>query len=486
MSGPASEATKIVVIGAGPAGLTAAWRLAQREIVPMVLEADEAIGGLSRTWRRDGWLLDAGGHRFFTQVPEIEAIWRELLDDQDLLRRKRRSGFLFDGVYHAYPLNPSDVISSMAPWDAARCVASLAWARVHPRRITYHHFEAWARAHFGRRLYALLYKPYTEKVWGLSPTQISAEWAAQRIKVPPGLSVLLQAALGRSKSTESLEKEFLYPRHGPGMLWERLCSRIQAYGIQVLRRSPVVEVHLQGGRVVGVSVDVQGTKTAYEADQVISSMPLAALVRAVEPAAPTDVRHAADALRHRNLLVVALVVPDRVGFPYNWIYVPGPATRVGRIQNYRSWSPDLVHAGLNALGMEYFLGNDDPLWTLEDEELVHFAARELAKLEIAPATQVHNGYVLRVPMAYPVYDQNYRHNVGRIREWLEASAVNLHPVGRNGMHKYNNQDHSMLTAMLTVENLFGARHNVWSVNTGANYHEERSLSQLSKRGRRCV
>jgi protoporphyrinogen oxidase len=459
-----------VIIGAGPAGLTAAFRLVERGIPPTLLEAGEEVGGLARTFHREDWHFDAGGHRFFTKHSTVESIWRDLLGE-DLLRRERRSAFLVNKRFHKYPLRPWRTILRLTPLQGVLCATSFALARLHPP-ADQDNFEGWALARFGRRLYSLLYKPYSEKVWGLPARDISSSWAAQRIKVPVSILTLLRDFLQRS-SKESLVHEFWYPRLGPGMMWDEMCRRVQARGAKVLCRAKVTSVQHEAGRVVAVGASSEGATTYYEVDHVMSSMPLGALVQALDPAAPPAVMAAAHSLRHRNLLVVALVVPERVGFPYNWVYLPAASTRVGRIQNYRRWSEDLVCDGLTALGLEYFLADSDPLWCRSDEDVKAFATEELIFSGLARPSDIQRAYVIRVPQAYPVHDRNFENAVSQIRSWLEANICNLQPIGRNGMHKYNNQDHSMLTAMLAVENLFGASHDVWSINTRSEYHEER-------------
>jgi protoporphyrinogen oxidase len=468
------ELPKIVIIGAGPAGLTAALRLVEQGVPPTVLEAEQDVGGLARTFHRGGWHFDAGGHRFFTKDSTVESIWRELLGD-DLLRRERRSAFLVNQRFYKYPLQPWRAVWNMAPVQAILCATSFALARLHPP-ADQDCFEGWALARFGKQLYRLLYKPYSEKVWGLPAREISAAWAAQRIKVPASLFTLLRDFIRRS-SRESMVHEFWYPRLGPGMMWDEMYRRVQAHGAKVQCRANVTCLQHKAGRVVTVSASSQGTITEYEADHVLSSMPLGALVQALDPKAPPDVIAAARSLRHRNLLVVALVVPEYVGFSYNWIYLPSGSTRVGRIQNYRRWSDALVREGWTALGMEYFLADDDHLWNQDDDDIQEFAKQELISSGLAKACDIHEGYVLRVPKAYPVHDRAFESAVSYIRLWLETNIRNLQAIGRNGMHKYNNQDHSMLTAMHAVENLFGASRDVWAVNTLRDYHEERLLDR---------
>jgi protoporphyrinogen oxidase len=314
-------------------------------------------------------------------------------------------------------------------------------------------------------------------VWGVPAIEIKADWAAQRIKDLSLLSAVAHALLPRRRSGQitSLIEQFHYPRHGPGMMWERARELVEGEGVKVLTGSPVTAVHHRDGKAVAVTAESDGVPNRYEATDVISSMPISTLVETMDPPAPEAVRRAARSLRYRDFVTVALVVPAEAGFPDNWIYVHEPAVRVGRIQNFGSWSPDLVKDGRTCLGLEYFCFEGDDLWRRDDHELVALATEELATLGLVPAALVEAGYVVRMPKAYPMYDAEYREHLATIRRWLEKHVPNVHPVGRNGMHKYNNQDHSMVTAMLAVDNLFGGRHDVWNVNVEADYHEELSL-----------
>jgi protoporphyrinogen oxidase len=472
-----SPELEIVVVGAGPAGLTAAYELARRGVTATVLEADGVVGGISRTVERDGWRFDIGGHRFFTKVARVAELWHEILpDDTDFLRRPRQSRILYREKFYDYPLRPLGALRNLGAVEAARCAASYAWARVRPP-ADQSHLEGWVSARFGLRLYRHFFQSYNEKVWGVPATRIQADWAAQRIKdLSLANAVLSGLRLRRRKEViTSLIEEFHYPRHGPGMMWERCRELVEAAGSKVHLDQPVTTIRHEDGCAVGVTTTVEGAVTHYPCTDVVSSMPLPDLVRAMDPPAPPDVRAAADALGFRDFLTVALVVPAGRAFPDNWIYVHSPDVRLGRIQNFGAWSESMVKPGWTCLGLEYFVFAGDDLWELDDADLVALGTRELAELGLVEADQVAAGYVVRMPKAYPVYDEDFAANVGVLREWLAATARNVHPVGRNGMHRYNNQDHSMLTSMLTVENILtGTRHDVWTVNVEADYHEEQA------------
>ena len=464
-----SVAGPVIVVGAGPAGLTAALRLRQAAVPTTVVEASAAIGGISQTVERDGWRFDLGGHRFFTKVPEVEAFWHEVLPDEDFLMRPRLSRILYRGKLFDYPLKPFNALFGLGVLEAVRCVLSYALVRLRPPKDQ-SNFEGWVAARFGWRLYRIFFKTYTEKVWGVPATDIQADWAAQRIKNLSLLNAITSAfGLGRGASITTLIEEFQYPRLGPGMMWERCRDRVVELGGDVRMSTPVTRVEHADGRAHAVLL---ASGERLPASAVISSMPMPELVRAMDPPAPAHVLAAAAGLSFRDFLTVALVVPVAAGFPDNWIYIHEPGVRVGRVQNFGSWSPELVKDGFTCLGLEYFVSEGDDLWESSDEDLVALGKDEIARLGLARVDQVEAGYVVRVPKAYPVYDEGYAERVEVLRGWLRATVPNVHPVGRNGMHRYNNQDHSMLTAMLTVDNLTtGAAHDVWTVNVEEDYHE---------------
>jgi protoporphyrinogen oxidase len=481
----------VVVIGAGPAGLTAAYELVKRDRPVTVLEGDSMVGGISRTAEREGWRFDIGGHRFFTKVPQVEALWHEILPEEDFLLRPRLSRIFYDGKLYDYPLKASNALRNLGLIEATRCVLSYAVARV--KRSDESTLEGWIVARFGRRLYEHFFKTYNEKLWGVPVNELPADFAAQRIKSLSLWSAVTNAVLPRrnQRNITSLIEEFQYPKHGPGMMWEAAAERVQSHGGQVVLGEKVRTVHWETGRgVTGLTTVVTGgygagagapemhrsdigTERHYPLDYCISSMPFGSLVRALEPKPPVEVLQAAAALKYRDFLTVAVVVPEEVGFPDNWIYIHSPDVKVGRIQNFGSWSPYLVKEGRTCLGLEFFVNVGDETWRRSDEELVEQAKRELHRLGLVQPEQVERGFVVRMPKAYPFYDSAYRANVDLMRDWLKTNAPNLHPVGRNGMHRYNNQDHSMFTAMLTVQNLVdGAKHDVWEVNVEEDYQEE--------------
>ena len=482
---------RVVVVGAGPAGLTAAYELTKRGVQPTVLEGDSVVGGISRTAEREGWRFDIGGHRFFTKVPEVEALWHEILPDDQFMLRPRMSRIFYDGKLYDYPLKATNALRNLGLLEAVLCVLSYAWVRVRPPKDQ-STFEGWVAARFGWRLYRIFFKTYTEKLWGRPADSIQADFAAQRIKNLSLASAVTNALLPKrnQKDITTLIEEFQYPRTGPGLMWTTAAEKVEAAGGSVVMETKVAKVHHEGGRARAVTTTVTGgygpgagakepsrtdvgaTETR-ELDHLISSMAFSSLVLAMDPPPPAEVLAAARALEFRDYLTVALVVPEERGFPDNWIYIHSPEVKVGRVQNYGSWSPHLVKEGRTCLGLEYFVDVGDEVWDSADDDLIALGTKEMEQLGLLSGGDVERGYVVRMPKAYPVYDADYARNVSVLRDWMAEHTPNVHPVGRNGMHKYNNQDHSMLTAMLTVENIVdGATHDVWTVNVEADYHEQ--------------
>jgi protoporphyrinogen oxidase len=458
----------VLALGGGPAGLTAGYLLAKQGKPVIVLESTDQVGGIARTEVRDGYRFDLGGHRFFTKAKEVDALWHEVLGDE-FLRRPRQSRIYWNHKFLEYPLQGMDVIRKLGPVDLTKALFSYLWAAVKPngREDT---FEDWVCNRFGRWLFNQFFKSYTEKVWGVSTAEIRSEWAAQRIK---GLSFFAAARHAffapQGNQIKSLISEFNYPRYGPGQMWERMRDEIRARGGEVRLNAPVTRIRTDGGRIVEV---VAGGETITPS-HVISSLPLRTTVGITEPDADGEVRDAARGLRYRDFLTVALVIEGEDLFPDNWIYIHDPSVRVGRIQNFRSWSPWMVPNKTDAsIGMEYFCFEGDDLWSMPDEQLVALATREIQQLGLARATKVKLGFVVRVHKAYPMYDAEYAERVATIRGWLDQIS-NLAQVGRNGLHRYNNSDHSMLTAMRAVDNiLHGTHHDIWAVNAESVYHEE--------------
>jgi protoporphyrinogen oxidase len=457
-----------VAIGGGPAGLTAGYLLAKQDKPVIVLESTDQVGGIARTDVRDGYRFDLGGHRFFTKVKEVDDLWHEIMKEE-FLKRPRQSRIYWNKKFLEYPLQGMDVIKKLGPVELTRVAFSYLWAVIKPKGRE-DNVEQWISNRFGKRLFNLFFKTYTEKVWGVPCSEIRAEWAAQRIKGLSFFSAAKAAFLGnRGNKIKSLIDEFNYPRYGPGQMWEQMTADIKAHGGEVRLNAPVTKLRIENGRVVEV---VAGGET-LRPSHVISSLPLRTTVGIAEPDAPGEVRDAARGLRYRDLLTVLLVFEGQDLFPDNWIYIHEPGVQVGRIQNFKSWSPWMVPNDTDAsIGMEYFCFEGDELWNMSDDDLVEMAKGEIEQLGLAKAKDVKFGFAVRVLKAYPIYDAEYAERVATIRGWLEG-IENLQQVGRNGLHRYNNSDHSMLTAMRAVDNiLLGTHHDLWAVNAESVYHEE--------------
>ncbi len=475
----------VIVIGAGPAGLTAAHFLARRGLPVRVLEKDAQVGGIARTVEYKGFRFDIGGHRFFTKVGPVRDLWHEMLGTE-MLKRPRLSRIYYRGKFFDYPLKPFNALSGLGVWEAVRVLLSYVWIRLHPVRPEVS-VEDWVTNRFGRRLFGIFFKTYTEKVWGIPCNKIGAQWAAQRIKGFSLMSAITNMLFGSwlhrgGRQITTLIDEFEYPRLGPGMMWEAFERDLAARGGSVTLDAPVTRLRHEGGRITSVEYARDGQRTAVPAGAVISSMPLRELVAALDPPAPAEVRAAADSLKYRDFLTVALIVDAPELFPDNWIYVHDPRVKLGRIQNFKNWSPEMVpDPSKTCLGLEYFCFEGDDLWTMSDRDLIALGSRELAQIGLLHGRRVLDGCVVRMPKAYPVYDDTYLHALEIIKKYLLGFA-NLQVVGRNGMHKYNNQDHSMVTAMLAVQNLLGARHDVWAVNADDEYHEEGTVDMKELAG----
>jgi protoporphyrinogen oxidase len=469
---PTGDASpQVVVIGAGPAGLSAAYELTKHGVTATVLEASDVVGGISQTVEYKGYLFDIGGHRFFTKVGLVDRMWHEILGNE-FLSRPRMSRIFYRGKFFNYPLEARNALFGLGIVECVRCVLSYLWAQVNPAKPE-DDFATWVSNRFGRRLFKIFFESYTEKVWGMPCTKIKAEWAAQRIK---GLS-LFQAIVNalkpqtkapKDKVIKTLIHEFQYPRKGPGMMWQRCRDIVEKAGSRVVFEAPVTKIHWEPGRVT--AVEAGGRR--YEGNQFISSMPIKDLIRALHPAPPQYVLNAAADFNYRDFLTVALMVKTPELFPDNWIYIHEPRVKVGRIQNFKNWSPEMVPDPANScLGLEYFCFEGDGLWSLSDEELIALGTQEVELLKLVPPGQVFDGKVVRVPKAYPVYDDTYARGQEAIRRFLREMTPNLQLAGRNGMHRYNNQDHSMLTAVLAARNICGARYDLWKVNVDEEYHE---------------
>ncbi len=475
------QSVDVAIIGAGPAGLTAAYLLTKQGYKVTVIEKDPVyVGGISRTVEFNGYRFDIGGHRFFSKSQQVVDLWNEILPD-DFIQRPRMSRIYYEGKFYSYPLRAFEALWNLGVWRSTLCMASFAKAKLFPNGNV-RSFQDWTVNAFGHKLFSIFFKTYTEKVWGMPCDEMSADWAAQRIK---GLSLWgavtdgLKRSLGLNRkpndgmATKTLLESFRYPRLGPGMMWDAARDFVVAGGNRVLMAHSFkrLEEDQATGRWRLIANGPDG-EVVINAAHIVSSAPMRELAARIHPL-PSSLPQAMD-LKYRDFLTVALMVKGEDIFPDNWIYIHDSKVQVGRIQNFRSWSPEMVpDPTLACVGLEYFCFEGDGLWASSDADLIALATKEMAQLGLCNPDDVVDGAVVRQEKAYPVYDDDYAANVMAMRNELEARYPTLHMVGRNGMHRYNNQDHAMMTAMLTVKNIVaGARiHDVWQVNEDAEYHE---------------
>jgi protoporphyrinogen oxidase len=471
------SAHETVIAGGGPAGLTAAYELTKHGRSCIVLESDpNLVGGISRTDSYKGYRFDIGGHRFFSKSEEINRLWNEIIGDQ-FVTRPRLSRIYYNRKFFHYPLKPIDALLKLGPVRSLRVILSYLKARVFPIEPV-RSFEDWVVNRFGRMLFEIFFKTYTEKLWGMPTNEISADWAAQRIKGLSLFSAVWSAifgtrASGKGEVIKTLIDSFQYPRLGPGQMWEAARDKIRAAGGTVALDQRVERIEHDGERVTAfVARNTQGREFRYQGKHYLSTLPIRNLIRGMSPAAPEEVIAAAESLNYRDFLTVVLIVDQPETFPDNWIYIHEPDVRLGRIQNFKNWSPDLVpDPSKSSLGLEYFCFENDDLWSRSDADLIELGRQEIDAIGLVKASKVIDGCVVRMPKAYPVYDDRYLEHLATIRRWL-ARFDNLELAGRNGMHKYNNQDHSMMTALLAARNILGrGPFDPWNVNTDAEYHE---------------
>lgn len=487
MAADAAPHSSVFIIGAGPAGLTASYLLTKRGVSATVIEADPVyVGGISRTANYKNFLFDIGGHRFFSKSKEVVDLWKEILP-QDFIERPRLSRIYYDGKYYSYPLKAFEALGNLGVVESAMCVLSFMYKQAFPNEKPVN-FHEWVANQFGERLFSIFFKTYTEKVWGMSCDEISADWAAQRIKGLDLWSAMANALRnsvmpkGKKDGTKAhdgdviktLIESFQYPRKGPGMMWDAAARKTRAQGgaIHMDAKLDTLAYDAATKRWAIAAKCGSGEIKRFTADHVISSAPITELIASLTER-PQCI-DAAQKLRYRDFLTVALVVEKPDLFPDNWIYIHEPRVTVGRIQNFRSWSPEMIpNETQSCLGLEYFCFEGDGLWESSDADLIALAKKELAVIGLAAEDEVMDGCVVRQKKAYPVYDEGYKTNVEAIRAELDEKYPTLHLVGRNGMHKYNNQDHAMMTAMLTVENIIAGKqiYDIWNVNEDAEYHE---------------
>jgi protoporphyrinogen oxidase len=461
---------QVIILGGGPAGLTAAYELTKHDVKPMVFEQSNKLGGISRTETYKGFHFDMGGHRFFTKVSQIHAIWEEVLKE-DFTIRTRLSRIYYNNRFFMYPLKPFNALFNLGIWQSFLAVTSFIYWQIFPYKFE-ETFEQWVTNRFGKRLYLTFFKTYTEKVWGIPCSELKAEWAAQRIKDLSLKTAIISMFFKPQNTIKTLIESFHYPRQGPGMLWQRMGQEVSHRGGQVQMSSEAVRFIREGDCITAVEIAHNGNRQLVSGSHFISSMPLTEFIKRLDPA-PVEILNAAKRLHYRDFLTVCLIIKQPDLFPDNWIYVHAPQVKVGRIQNFKNWSPEMVpDQSMTSLGLEYFCTEGDDVWTTPDEELIELGRQELQQIGLCNADDVVDGCVFRVQKAYPIYDSDYVEYLEKIKTFV-TELKNFQTIGRNGLHRYNNQDHSMMTGILAVRNyLFGEKNDLWSVNTDKDYHEE--------------
>ena len=460
----------VVIVGAGPAGLASAYEFIRAGIRPLVLERADKVGGLARTEEYKGCYFDLGGHRFFTKSEKINQLWREMLGG-DLLKVPRKSRIYHQGRFLKYPLDLSNILSTQGVMESLLILMSYFKAHFRPHREREEkNFEQWVSNRFGRRLFNNFFKTYTEKVWGIPCQEIKADWAEQRINDLSLISAVSKALFNNSIGTRSLITEFYYPRKGAGMMWQKFQEAIEAGGGRVRLNSEVTSIEHENGSVVSVTYGTAGGETkTLPVGHLISSLPINRLVSLLDPKAPDEVLAAAGKLRYRDFFLVGIIVGRKDLFPDQWIYIHSPDLKVGRIQNFKNWSASMIHDPRNTnIGMEYFCTEGDEVWKMSDAELMNLASRELAQLGLAEIEDVIDGFVIRQVNAYPIYDLEYDRHLKVVRDFITAFD-NIQTVGRSGMHRYNNMDHSMHMGMLAAEIFMGADHDLWAAREDKEY-----------------
>ncbi|MDJ0764499.1 MAG: NAD(P)/FAD-dependent oxidoreductase [Myxococcota bacterium] len=512
-----------IIVGAGPAGLTAAFELQKKTgIKPVVLEMSDMIGGISRTVNHNGNRIDIGGHRFFTKSEAVMNWWTNILpvlndtpshltptpahgataesqehkdDDLAMMLRNRVSRIYFLRKLFDYPISLNvNTIRNLGLLRMTAIGSSYIWRSLFPIKNE-KTLEDFITNRFGDKLYETFFKDYTEKVWGVPCNEISADWGAQRIK---GLSIrkalfhafknnfLNEKSIEQKETETSLIERFLYPKFGPGQLWEEVASRIEAQGGQILMNRTVREINLKDNRVLSVStIDPNGQKKEFSGDYFFSTMPVIDLINGMIPSAPRAVKQVANGLMYRDFITVGLLLNRlKLKNPMshtndlvkdNWIYIQEPEVKLGRLQIFNNWSPYMVADPQKVwMGLEYFCSEGDELWSMNDADFAAFAIKELAQIDIIEEKDALDSVVIRVPKTYPGYFGRYT-EFDTIRSFTD-NIENLFLIGRNGMHRYNNQDHSMLSAMTAVDNIslgIKDKSNIWEVNTEQEFHEEK-------------
>lgn len=461
---------KIIIIGAGPAGLAAGYELSRNGTRVLLLEQKDSVGGLSRTTNYKGHLFDVGPHRFFTKNKEINDLWHKVLG-ADSLNVPRLTRIFYRRKFFAYPVKPFDVLLKIGFADSVAVCFSYLRNKLFLKNAELKTFEDWTVNNFGRKLFEIFFKTYTEKVWGIPCNQISAEWASQRIKNLSLWAALRHAISKDKKKVKSLVEEFKFPKLGAGLFYEKMANEIKNGDGEILCGQKAISIVHKNNRVVSVIVrGSNGEEKEWVGDHFLFSLPLTEFVRVLSPELPSAVRAVADNLYFRGHISVNLIIKKLNIFPDNWIYIQDPDIKMGRIANYRNFSKEMVRGGYAPITCEYFAFKDDELWRQSDGDLKKLAVMELEMMGFLKESDVIDGSVSREEFAYPVYYLGYKESLDRIKDSLDYFE-NIQLIGRGGTYRYNNQDHSLLSGVLAARNILGENHDIWSINADSEYYE---------------
>ncbi|MCS7028434.1 MAG: FAD-dependent oxidoreductase [Bacteroidia bacterium] len=468
---------KVVVIGAGPAGLTATYQLAKhigKGIQSIeVYEANSYVGGMSTSLKLWNQIVDLGPHRFFSNDAQVNQLWLEIVGQEyDMVKRLTR--IYYNKKFFYYPLKPINALKNLGAWEAIRCVASYLPHKIGLHKQDTNTFEGWVTQKFGKRLFNIFFKHYTEKLWGIPCHELDADFAMQRIKKLSLSEAILNAInLIDNKKHKTLVDEFAYPKYGTGYVYQEMQKRCEAMGAKIHLQTPVQSIKIEQDKVKGVYLHNQ---TFVPADVVISSMPLSVLVTQI-PQISQEIRNKVAQLRYRNTILVYLNVNSDNLFPDQWIYIHDNELQTGRITNFRNWLPTLYgNEKSSVLCMEYWCYDQDALWNLSQESLIELASKELRQTGLVPENvEILAGKAIKLHRSYPVYFKNYKSVLAPIQEYV-SSITNLYAIGRYGSYKYNNQDHSIMMGIKAAENVLNvAQHDLWAINTDYDMYQEKTV-----------
>lgn len=470
---------KIAVIGAGPAGLTAAYELSKRNYQVDVFESQDGVGGMSRTIELWDCLVDLGPHRFFSSDKQINELWLEMAgDDYRMIDRQTRI-FYKNRLFH-YPLKPLNAFKNLGLYETLRCVASYGRQKISPITLE-GDFESWVTRRFGKRLFLIFFKRYSEKLWGVKCTELDADFAKQRIKKLSLYEAIKNSFSGDSAQHKTLVDQFAYPLAGTGMIYERMAEQVAKRNGRIFLKTKVKRVLVNDGTAEGLELE-DGSRLTY--DGIVSTMPLTNLTNTIEKV-PAAIKESLAKLKFRNTILVYLLVDGEALFTDQWLYVHSPELLAGRITNFRNWSPELYrHSKKTILALELWCNSEDEIWTYPDEKLIDIAREDLKKTGLARGNAIEDGFVFRVPKCYPVYSRGYAEALVPVQEYL-SGIKGLYPIGRYGSFKYNNQDHSILMGMLAARKIDGEKDiDLWEINTDyENYQESTIITETGLKSR---